>query len=79
MNSDKTRTWGQASPTYMAKQVAAEHGLRAVLTSTSWVSDYEVQPSESDFQFLNRMGSKYGFRLFVSRRQRCTSSTRPQL
>ena len=66
MNSDATRTWGQTSPTYMAKQIAAEHKLRAVLTRTSWVSDYEVQSSESDFHFLNRMAMKYGFRLWVS-------------
>jgi phage protein D len=66
MNSDRTRTWGQTSPTYMAKQIAAEHNLRAVLTKTSWVSDYEVQSSESDFRFLNRMAMKYGFRFFVS-------------
>lgn len=66
MNSEVTRTWGQASPTYMAKQIAAEHNLRAVLTSTSWVSDYEVQSAESDFAFLVRMGEKYGFRFAVS-------------
>jgi phage protein D len=66
MNSDKTRAWGQTSPTYMAKQIAAEHGLRAVLTSTTWVSDYEVQSSETDFTFLNRMSAKYGFRFAVS-------------
>jgi phage protein D len=66
MNSDATRTWGQTSPTYMAKQIAAEHHLRAVLTKTSWVSDYEVQNSESDFVFLNRMAAKYGFRFSVS-------------
>lgn len=66
MNSHKTRAWGQASPTYMAKQIAAEQGLRAVLTSTSWVADYEVQSSESDFAFLNRMAAKYGFRFSVS-------------
>lgn len=66
MNSQETRTWGQTSPTYMAKQIAAEHNLRAVLTSTSWVSAYEVQSAESDFAFLARMGEKYGFRLAVS-------------
>ena len=66
MNSEATRTWGQTSPTYMAKQIAAEHNLRAVLTSTDWVSDYEIQASESDFCFLNRMAAKYGFRFFVS-------------
>lgn len=66
MNSDVTKTWGQTSPTYMAKTIAAAHGLRAVLTTANWVSDYEVQAGESDFAFLVRMGEKYGFSFFVS-------------
>lgn len=66
MNSQLTLTWGETSPTYMAKQIAANHSLRAVLTSTAWVSDYEIQSAESDFEFLNRMALKYGFRFAVS-------------
>jgi hypothetical protein len=52
MNTDKTRTWGQVTGTYIAKTIAAEYGLRAVLSSTSWVLPSEVQVSESDFKFL---------------------------
>jgi hypothetical protein len=65
MNSEATRTWGQVSITYMAKQLAAEHKLRPVLTSTSVVLDYEVQSAESDFVFLNRMAEKSGYRFGV--------------
>jgi hypothetical protein len=66
MNSHVTRTWGQVSGTYMAKQIAAEHGLRPVLTSTNVVLDYEVQSAESDFVFLCRMAQKTGYRFWVS-------------
>jgi hypothetical protein len=66
MNSENTRQWGNTTPTYMAKQIAFEHGLRAVLSQTNWVSDNETQTAESDFDFLNRMAAKYGFRFYVS-------------
>jgi phage protein D len=66
MNSEATRTWGQVSGTYMAKTIAAEHGLRPVLTATSVVLDYEVQSAESDLAFLNRMAAKTGYRFWVS-------------
>jgi hypothetical protein len=66
MNTDQTRTWGEVTGTYMAKKIAAEYGLRAVLSSTDWVHDYEVQSNESDFKFLNRMADKVGYRFWVS-------------
>lgn len=66
MNTDKTRTWGEVTGTYMAKTIAAEYGLRAVLSSTNWVLPSEVQASESDFAFLNRMSDKTGYRFWVS-------------
>lgn len=65
MNSHVTRTWADVSGTYMAKQIAAEHGLRPVLTSTDVVLGYEVQSAESDFVFLARMAQKTGYRFGV--------------
>jgi hypothetical protein len=73
MNSDRNRTWGggqQASqwitPTYVAKRIAREHGLRAVVTPGTWRLDYEVQAAESDFGFLCRLADKVGYRFWVS-------------
>jgi phage protein D len=66
MNTDKNRTWGEVTPTYIARTIAQEHGMRAVLTKTNWVLPYEVQGNESDFHFLNRIGEKVGFRFWVS-------------
>lgn len=66
MNADKTKTWGQVTGTYMAKSIFGSYGFRSVLTNTDWVLPYEVQANESDFNFLNRMADKLGFRMWVS-------------
>lgn len=66
MNTDKSRQWGEVTPTYIARKIASEYGLRSVLTSTDWVLPYEVQANESDFCFLNRIAGKVGFRFWVS-------------
>ena len=66
MNTDRTRTWGEVTGTYMAKTIAAQYGLRSVLTSSTWILPSEVQANESDFCFLNRMADKIGYRFWVS-------------
>jgi phage protein D len=66
MNSVDNQFWGSVTPTYIAKQIARQHHLRCVVTSTSWLLSSEVQANESDFQFMNRIASKTGFRFWVS-------------
>lgn len=66
MNTDKNRTWGNVTPTYIARKIASEYGFRTVLTSTDWLLPYEVQANESDFCFLNRIADKVGYRFWVS-------------
>lgn len=66
MNTDRSRTWGQVTGTYIAKTIFSSYGLRSILTSTDWVLPYEVQANESDFAFLNRIADKMGFRMWVS-------------
>jgi hypothetical protein len=66
LNTDKTRTWGQVTPTYIAKKIAKENGFRCVVTSVDWVLPYEVQAAESDFRFLNRIADKTGMRMWCS-------------
>lgn len=66
LNKDKTRTWGQVTPTYIAKKIAKENGFRCVVTSVKWVLPYEVQAAESDFCFLNRIADKTGMRFWCS-------------
>jgi phage protein D len=66
MNTDKNRQWGEATPTYIAKKIASEYGLRAVLTKTDWVLPYETQGNMSDFAFLNHIADRVGYRFWVS-------------
>lgn len=66
MNTVNNKFWGTVSPTYIAKQIAANHHLRAVVTSSDWVLQSEVQANETDFQFLNRIANKTGYRFWVS-------------
>lgn len=66
MNTDKTKTWGEVTGTYIAKKIAQEYGFRVILSSTDWVLPYEVQSNESDFHFLNRIADKVGYRFWVS-------------
>lgn len=66
MNSDNSYVWGSVTPTYIAKKIAEKNKLRAVVTSTSWVLNSEVQAAESDFEFMNRIADKTGFRFWVS-------------
>ena len=66
MNTDKSRAWGDVSATYIARKIAGEYGLRAVISSNPWVIPYEVQSNESDFRFLNRLADKIGYRFWVS-------------
>lgn len=66
MNTDRTKTWGQVTGTYIAKTIFGSYGLRSILTSTDWILPYEVQANESDFSFLSRIADKIGFRMWVS-------------
>lgn len=66
LNPDKSRNWTQVSPTYIAKQIAVENNLRAVVSPIDWVLDYEAQANMSDFNFLNKIANKTGMRFWCS-------------
>ena len=66
MNSDTSKVWGSVTPTYIAKTIAAKYNLRTVVTSTTWQLTSEVQAAESDFEFMNRIADKTGYRFWVS-------------
>lgn len=65
MNTDVSKNWGSVTPTYIAKTLATKYNLRCVVTSTDWVIGSIIQANESDFQFLNRMANKTGYRFWV--------------
>lgn len=66
MNTDVSQSWGQVTPTYVAKKLAAKHGMRCVVTSADWLLPGEIQAAESDFAFASRVAAKTGYRFWAS-------------
>lgn len=66
MNTHKNIAWKNIAPSVIAFKIAKANGLRCVATTTMRPIKYELQAFESDFQFLNRMADKIGFRFWVS-------------
>ena len=66
MDTDRQVTWQNIKPSDIAVRIAKNNRLRSVVTVTEWVIDYEVQASQSDFKFLNKLANKYGFKFWVS-------------
>lgn len=66
MNSQTGKSWGTVTPTYIAKQMAAKYGFRAVLTSTTRLLAGEIQAGTSDFTYMNTVAQKTGMRFWAS-------------
>ena len=66
MNTAVNKTWLNITGSAIAQQLATKYFLRAVLTTSSWTLDYEVQAGETDFNFLARIAQKIGYRFYVS-------------
>ena len=66
LNNCLTQTWQNVSPSYIASQIGQTLGFRQVLTNMSTVVNFEAQAGESSIGFLNRLGDKYGLRLWCS-------------
>lgn len=65
MNTVSSKVWGSVTPTYIAQQMAAKYRLRCVVSSTSWTLTNEIQASETDFSYMNRIAAKTGYRFWV--------------
>lgn len=66
MQGDASKTWTGYTLSGIATFLARKYGMRAVVTQYSTVLSSEVQASESDWSFLNRIAMKYGARVWVS-------------
>jgi hypothetical protein len=66
MNTVTSMTWGSVSPTYIAKQMAAKYHLRCVFSTTTTVLTNETQANMSDFNYMNALADKTGYRFWVS-------------
>lgn len=66
MNTHKNVAWKNIAPSVIAYKIAKQNGFRCVATTTTQSVTYELQAFESDFEFLNRLANKIGFRFWVS-------------
>jgi len=66
MNQQRTRSWRGVSGSYLARAIAKEHGLRAVVNQSPRVYPYVAQSGNSDFSLLKQLATDVGFRLWVN-------------
>lgn len=65
MNDPNPSSWSQVSASFIAKTVAARHGLRSILHQSKTVLPYWAQGTESDFAMMNRLADTSGYRFWV--------------
>jgi hypothetical protein len=66
MNSQGSYTWGNVTGTYVAKAMAKRYGFRCVVTSGAQIQNGLTQANMSDFQFMNYLAQKTGYRFWCS-------------
>lgn len=66
MNSQRSYNWGSVTGTYVAKQMAKRYGFRCVVTSGALIQNNLQQANMSDFQFMNYLAQKTGYRFWCS-------------
>lgn len=65
MNVVRTRSWKNTTASALARQVFAEHRLRAVVTPHGRHLDFWAQAGVSDFNMLVALAKETGFRLWI--------------
>jgi hypothetical protein len=65
MNSQRTRSWKNVSPTSIVRQVGRENGLRTVISPSARRLTYWAQTGQSDFKLVNDLASETGYRFWV--------------
>lgn len=65
MNTQRTRSWKNTSPTAIVRQVARENGLRTVISPSLRRLTYWAQAGVSDFKLVQDLADETGFRFWV--------------
>jgi hypothetical protein len=65
MNTQRTRSWKNVSPTAIVRKVGRENGLRTVISPSARRLTYWAQTGESDFKLVNDLASETGYRFWV--------------
>jgi hypothetical protein len=66
MNAQLSYNWGNVTGTFVAKTMAKKYGFRCVVTSNSTIINNLQQANMSDFQFMNYLAQKTGYRFWCS-------------
>jgi hypothetical protein len=66
MNTQNSYTWGNVTGTYVAKVMARRYGFRAIVTSGANILVNLTQAAMSDFQFMQYLAQKTGYRFWCS-------------
>jgi hypothetical protein len=65
MNTQRTRSWKNVSPTAIVRQVGRENGLRTVISPSARRLTYWAQSGQSDFKLVTDLATETGFRFWV--------------
>lgn len=65
LNEPNPSSWSSVSASFVAKEVAKRHGLRAVVSKAPNVMPYWTQGNRSDFSMMKSLAEKAGFRFWV--------------
>lgn len=66
MNTQASYQWGNVTGTYVAKVMSKRYGFRCVVTSGAQIQNNLQQANMSDFQFMNYLAQKTGYRFWAS-------------
>ncbi|RZU35938.1 phage protein D [Streptomyces sp. BK022] len=65
MNTQRTRSWKNVSPTSIVRQVGRENGLRTIISPSARRLTYWAQAGQSDFKLVNDLAAETGYRFWV--------------
>lgn len=66
MNTQNSYNWGNVTGTFVAKSMAKRYGFRCVVTSGANIINNLTQANISDFQFMQYLAQKTGYRFWCS-------------
>lgn len=65
LNNVDSGMWQEVTGSFIAREIAAKHGLRAVVNKSTEILDRWVQGNESDFKMLSRLADRVGFDFWI--------------
>ncbi len=64
-NSAYSRSWRDVTDSHIIRQLATDNGFRSYIHATGRIVDYTATETDTDFQFMNRLADRNGYRLWI--------------